>query len=60
MKKTYMTPSMTAVKLLHQSIICESVHGINSNDVYYGGASSGNTGGSIRAKESSGVWDEEW
>ena len=59
MKKIYQKPEMMVVRLQHQGIICQSVRGINSDDVNYGGASSGNTGG-VRTKETSGVWDEEW
>ena len=51
---------MMVVKLLHQSIICSSVRSITSDEVGYGGASTNNTGGSVRTKESGNVWDEEW
>ena len=60
MKKIYQKPDMMVVQLLHQGIICQSVRSITSGDVDYGGASTNNTGGSVRTKESSGVWDEEW
>ena len=60
MKKTYLTPSMTVVKLQHQSMICDStLRGFSGGDVDYGGASS-NYDGEVRTRESSGVWDEEW
>jgi len=32
----------------------------NDEDVDYGGASSNNSSGNVRTRESSGVWDEEW
>ena len=60
MKKTYFAPIMVVVRLQHQGIICQSVRSITSDVVGYGGASTNNTGGSVRTKESSGVWDEEW
>ena len=60
MKKIYMTPGMTVVKLQHQSIICQSFRGVTGGDVDYGGASSNNTSGSVRTKESGSIWDEEW
>ena len=53
---------MTAVKLQHQSIICQSTFNdvLGNTDIGYGGASTNNTGGTIRTKESSSIWDEEW
>ena len=61
MKRTYLTPSMTVVKLQHRSFICYSqVRGIAGDDLGYGGASSNNDGGIVRTKESSSIWDEEW
>ena len=61
MKRTYLTPSMTVVKLQHRSFICYSqVRGIAGDDLGYGGASSNNDGGIVRTKESSGIWDDEW
>ena len=61
MKRTYMTPSMVMVSLQHQSIICQStIRGMSKGDTGYGAASSNNTSGEVRTRESSGVWDEEW
>ena len=61
MKRTYLTPSMTVVKLHHRSFICYSqVRGIAGDDLGYGGASSNNDGGIVRTKESSSIWDDEW
>ena len=62
MKKTYMTPSLTVVKLQHQSIICDSLHGAdgNANLNYRGGNSTDSNGSYARTKESGNVWDEEW
>lgn len=54
---------MTVVRLQHQGLLMEStVTSASSGDtgISYGGASSNNSGGEIRTKESSGVWDEEW
>ena len=61
MKRTYIIPGMTVVRLQHQSIICQSggLRGIRGGDVGYGGASS-DYDGEVRTRESSGVWDEEW
>lgn len=59
MKKTYLTPSMTVVRLQHHSIICSSMRGFSDGDVDYGGASS-NYDGEVRTRESSSVWDDEW
>ena len=61
MKKTYIIPGMIVVHLQHQSIICDSMHGTDGDaGLNYRGGSSNNTGGSVRTKESSGIWDEEW
>ena len=61
MKRTYFAPSMVVVRLQHQSIICDSMHGADGNaNLNYRGGSSNNEGGSVRTKESSGIWDEEW
>ena len=61
MKKTYMTPSIVAVSLQHQSIICQStMTSMSKGETGYGGASSNNTSGEVRTRESSGVWDNEW
>ena len=60
--KKYIQPIMMVVRLQHQGLLMESVQNVGSSDVgiSYGGASSNNSGGEIRTKESSGVWDEEW
>ena len=62
MKKTYIIPSMIVVRLQHQSIICESVHGADGNASlnYRGGNSTDSNGSYSRTKESSGIWDEVW
>ena len=56
--KTYIQPSMTVVRLQHQSIICQSyVKSFNcAEDIDYGGGGSGDA----YTKESSSVWDDEW
>ena len=53
---------MIVVRLQHQSIICDSVHGTEGNAGlnYRGGNSTDSNGSYARTKESSGVWDEEW
>ena len=58
MKRTYLTPSMTVVKLQHSGIICVSqVHTLTGNaDLNYGGAGDVDA----RTKESSSLWDEVW
>jgi hypothetical protein len=60
--KTYLTPSMTVVKLQHRSIICESIlDAVEGNaGIGYGGAGSNNEGSIIRTREYNSVWDEEW
>ena len=46
MKKTYLVPGMTVVRLQHHGIICLS--DIDSNvDLGFGGASTNNSGGSF-------------
>lgn len=56
--KTYIQPSMTVVRLQHQSIICQShVKSFNCTEyIDYGGGGSGDA----YTKESSSVWDDEW
>lgn len=60
MKKTYLAPDMTVVRLQHHGIICLS--DIDSNaDLGFGGASTNNSGGSFaRTREYTSVWDQEW
>lgn len=62
MKKKYLSPNMTVVKLQQQNIICTSdVESVQSNvGLDLGGASSNNTGGIVRTRENTNVWDEEW
>ncbi len=62
MKKKYLSPNMTVVKLQLQNIICTSdVESVQSNvGLDLGGASSNNTGGIVRTRENTNVWDEEW
>ena len=63
MKKTYMTPSITVVRLQHQGIICTSVASVSSNVSLCGAGDDGSiTGGSgeARTRESGGIWEEEW
>ena len=63
-KKVYQQPTIVAVKLQHQGIICSSattIQGLRSNldggdAINYGGAGTGDA----RTKESSNIWDEEW
>ena len=59
MKKTYLTPSMTVVRLQHHSIICQSsfVKGFSStDDIDYGGGGSGDS----YTRESISIWEDEW
>ena len=63
MKKTYMVPGMTMVKLQHQGLLMQQsvLHGMSSNlsgddAINYGGGGNG----SARTKESSSIWDDEW
>ena len=60
---------MVMVRLLHQSIICQSpVKNISSQgETGFGGGSSNNTSNNVgynpneaRTRESCSVWDEEW
>ena len=62
MKGEYQKPDMMVVKLQHQSIICDSMHGADGNAGlnYRGGNSTDSNGSYARTKESSGAWDEEW
>ena len=62
MKKMYTNPRITVVKLQHQTQLMQTsgVRGVTGGDVDYGGASSNNTSGSVRTKESGSIWDEEW
>ena len=60
-KKVYQQPTIVAVKLQHQGIICSSIQTLSSNldggdAINYGGAGTGDA----RTKESSNIWDEEW
>ncbi|MBQ7462345.1 MAG: hypothetical protein IJS63_08850 [Bacteroidaceae bacterium] len=65
MKKTYMNPAMTVVKLQHQCMVCVSYVQNYSNStgegIGYGGAG-GDTSASSEAnvKGNSSIWDEEW
>jgi hypothetical protein len=63
MKKSYISPTIVAVKLQHSGIICTSpvsIQGLSTNlgddAIGYGGAGSVDA----RTKESSSIWDEEW
>lgn len=61
MKKTYLIPTAFVVRIQHQGLLMESVKNTTTNaDVGYGGASTNNTGGEVRTKESVNVWDEDW
>ena len=65
MKKTYLTPGLTVVQLQHQGLLMQSARNVTTNltgndAINMGGASSNNTGGIVRTKESSNIWDEEW
>ncbi|MBQ7181583.1 MAG: hypothetical protein IJR87_09865 [Bacteroidaceae bacterium] len=56
MKKEYQKPDMKVVKLLHHSIICQSIRGASGNSgVGYGGGG----GGAARAPQHRG-WGDEW
>ena len=46
-------------KIQHRGLLMSSINNIEG-DTKYGGASSNNTGGAVRTKESTGVWDNEW
>jgi hypothetical protein len=56
--KKYIQPCLVVVRLQHHSIICSStVRGFScSEDIDYVGGGSGDA----YARESSGVWDDEW
>ncbi|MBO7120645.1 MAG: hypothetical protein J6W03_10055 [Bacteroidaceae bacterium] len=60
MKKTYLKPTSTVVKLQQTGIICTSdVRSVNSNaDIDYGGGGSGS--GRVKGISDYNVWDEEW
>ena len=53
---------MLVVKIQHSGIICEStVTTLQSNaSLKLGGSDANYTGGEIRTKESSDIWDDEW
>ena len=69
MKKTYIHPSMLAVRIQQMGLICESyLSGLNITDgtdenpiAGYGGDSDNDLGGSGgRAKGFTSIWDDEW
>ena len=66
MKKTYIAPGMTVVRLQYQGLLMQSVQSFSSNlagedAISYGGNSSNdNSGQGARTKEFGSVWDEEW
>ena len=65
MKKNYQQPATTVVSVAAETLIANSVQGVNSNSVNirYGGASSNNTSGQARVKDATDtydVWDDDW
>lgn len=65
MKKCYLTPAVTIVKMQSMSIICgsDNVDSVSSNVGLQGAGANGSIIGTntyARTKESSNVWDEEW
>ena len=62
MKNTYYQPTMMVVRLQHQGLLMQSkvTSATSDTGIILGGASSGNTGGVVRTKESNSIWDEEW
>ena len=63
--KTYIQPTTTVVRIQHQGLLMQSILGLSSNltgddVIIYDGASSNNTDGIVRTKESGSIWDEEW
>ena len=67
MKKCYLTPAVTIVKMQSMSIICSSgeyyCDSVSSNVDLHGGGANGSIIGSFnsaRSRESNGIWDEEW
>ena len=59
MKKEYMKPEQREVKIQHQSLICESVSGVNGNVFNQNTISGSNQ--AARVKENSySVWDDDW
>ena len=62
MKKTYMTPSMTVVRIQHQGLLMQ-LSNVDSNADLRGAGDGGNitgSSGSARTKEFGSIWDEEW
>ena len=59
MKKTYIQPEMTIVRLQHHSIMCTSPGGYDGQSVSIQSGSIINEG-NVWTRESSSVWDEEW
>ena len=53
---------MMVVRLQHQGLLMQSkvTSATSDTGIILGGASSGNTGGVVRTKESNSIWDEEW
>ena len=62
MVKKYIQPEILVVRLQHQELLMQSVQSVSSDDtgISFDGASSNNSGGVIRTKESTSIWDEEW
>ena len=62
MKKTYMTPSMTVVRIQHQGLLMQ-LSNVESNANLRGAGDGGSitgSSGSARTKEYGSIWDEEW
>ena len=65
MRKMYIQPTMVAVKLQHQThpMQASKVGSLDGNSgMTLGGsdASYVSSGGDVRTKESSSIWDEDW
>ena len=60
MKRTYLAPNITVVRVQHMAqLMVTSIRDTESEEVDYGGASSNNTGNIIRSRKYSNVWDDE-
>lgn len=59
MKKKYMAPAMTLVRIQHASLICQSITTMESNvELHYRGGSS--TEESRVKLNNYNVWDDDW
>lgn len=59
MKKKYLSPAFEVIALYPMALIANSLRNLNSNvNLYYGGASSGDTDARVKEGGWSDIWDE--